>query len=290
MIDYEPKRWASILVTTAGSVGPRLLPRTMVAALFGGLATWLYTQHAFYLPSLAHTILGVALGLLLVFRTNASYDRYWEGRKLLGGIVNRARDLARQLVGHVRSSEHRPIVADVIRLLDVYFATAMQGLRSERDLSKIVDLTEDERKLLEPHTTARAMVVLTWITERIHRLDKAGALVTDARVKAVEENLTALVDNYGNCERIVQTPVPFAYAQHIKVFVTLFCFTVPFAMVAEMKLYTAIPSAVLAFALFGIDEIGVEIEDPFGYDANDLPIEGIAAIIKKGNAEILRAG
>jgi ion channel-forming bestrophin family protein len=287
VIDYEPKRWGSILIRTAGSVGPRLLPRTIVAGLIGGLATWLYVEHGFYIPSLAHTVLGVALGLLLVFRTNASYDRYWEGRRLIGNIVNRTRDVARQLAGHVRSAEHRPIIEDVIRLLDAYFATAMQSLRSEKDLSKVTSLSDEEKKLLEPHTTARPMVVLTWVTERIYRLDRAAALGSDARVKAVEENLTALVDNYSSCERIVQTPVPFAYAHHIKMFVTLFCFTIPFAMVAEMKLYTALPSAILAYALFGIDEIGVEIEDPFGYDANDLPIEAIGEIIKKSNREIL---
>ncbi len=289
MIDYEPKRWGSILFSTAGSVGPRLLPRTSIAAAIGGLASWLYIEHHFSVPSLPHTILGVALGLLLVFRTNASYDRYWEGRKLLAGLVNRTRDFTRQLVGHVRAKEHAPVVEDMIRLLDVFYVMAMQSLRAETDLSKVGELTADEKKLLAPHTEARAMIVLTWITDRVSRLERAG-VISDARLKAAEENLTALVDNYSHCERIVRTPVPFAYAQHIKVFVTLFCYTIPFVMVAEMKQYNAIPAAILAFALFGIDEIGVEIEDPFGRDPNDLPIEAIGETIKKSNQEILRAG
>ena len=96
----------------------------------------------------------------------------------------------------------------------------------------------------------------------------------------MDTNLTALVDYHSGCERIVRTPIPFAYAQHIKLFVTLFCFTVPFAIVDAMKGYTPVAAAIFAFALFGIDEIGVEIEDPFGYDDNDLPIERIAATIK----------
>jgi putative membrane protein len=106
----------------------------------------------------------------------------------------------------------------------------------------------------------------------------------------MDTNLTALVDLHSGCERIVRTPIPFAYAQHIKLFVTLWCFTVPFAIVDAMQSYTWFASAVLAFALFGIDEIGVEIEDPFGYDDNDLPIDRIGQTIKASMSDILSVG
>jgi len=287
MIDYDAKSWFGVVIQLRGSVAPRVVPRMLIAGALGGAASYLYEHHQFHTPAVAHTMIGVALGLLLVFRTNASFDRWWEGRKLLGGMVNRTRDLARQLVAYV-PGDSRPDVDVAVRLLNAFFAVAMQGLRDEKDLSAVGDLlTADERAKLEP-AKARASVVLTWITARIDRLGREGK-ITDARLLAMDTNLTALVDYHSSCERIVRTPIPFAYAQHIKLFVTLFCFTVPFAFVDAMKGYTPIAAAIFAFALFGIDEIGVEIEDPFGYDDNDLPIERIAATIKTSTSDISRS-
>src|SRR5262249_55665234 len=98
MIDYEPRHWWRILFQLRGSVLPGLLARMTLAAACGLAAAFLYQRGGAKIAPITHTILGVALGLLLVFRTNASYDRYWEGRRLLGTITNRCRDLMRQLV------------------------------------------------------------------------------------------------------------------------------------------------------------------------------------------------
>jgi putative membrane protein len=288
MIDYDAKSWIGVLSRVRGSVGPRLLVRTLLTAGLGVLANYLFVTSKFHTPAVAHTMIGVALGLLLVFRTNASFDRWWEGRKLLGGIVNRTRDLARQLSAYV-PPDSRAVANDATRLLNAFFFVAVQGLRSETDLKLAGELlTAEEQKKLEP-VKARASVVLTWVTHHIDDLARSGK-ITDARLLAMDTNLTALIDHHSGCERIVRTPIPFAYAQHIKLFVTLWCFTVPFAIVDAMQSYTWFASAVLAFALFGIDEIGVEIEDPFGYDDNDLPIDRIGATIKASMSEIIAVG
>ncbi len=284
MIDYDAKSWVRILLRVRGSVAPRLVARTLMTTTLGVLAAYMYGHFRFHTPAVAHTMIGAALGLLLVFRTNASFDRWWEGRKLLGGIANRSRDLTRQLVAYVPEGS-RALAADATRLLGAFFPLAMQGLRGETDLAKSgAPLTSGERASLEP-LTARATVVLAWITSRVDALARNGA-ITEARLLAMDANLTALTDFHGGCERIARTPIPFAYAQHIKLFVTLWCFTVPFAIVDAMGGYTWIASSILAFALFGIDEIGVEIEDPFGYDANDLPIDRIVAHVEKTMADI----
>jgi putative membrane protein len=286
LIDYDAKSWLGVVLRLRGSVGPRIAGRMLIVTAIGAAAAFLYDRHEFHTPAVVHTMIGVALGLLLVFRTNASFDRWWEGRKLLGAIVNRTRDLARQFSAYV-PADSRAVVDDSMRLLNAFFALAMQGLRHERDLGVLGELlTKDERAHLEPLHT-RASVVLSWITKRIDTLAREGK-ITDARLLAMDTNLTALVDAYSGCERIVRTPIPFAYAQHIKLFVTIFCFTVPFAIVDAMKLYTPVAAAIFAFALFGIDEIGVEIEDPFGYDDNDLPIDRIGQIIQASTTEITK--
>lgn len=288
MIDYQPRHWFRIALRVRGSVLPRLLWRTILVALVGLLAAWLFELYAVKIPPIVHTMIGVALGLLLVFRTNTSYDRYWEGRKLLGSMLNRCRDIVRQTATFTqeRDAQTVAILEDIRRYVVAFFATSMQGLRGERDLEPLKDLlTAAERKELEPYQ-GRAPVVAGMMSARVVELHRTGK-VGDTMLLALDGNITALVDCLGGCERIVKTPVPFAYAHHIKTFVLLFCFTVPFAMVDALRWYTPIATAVLSFALFGIDEIGVEIEDPFGYDDNDLPVDRIQATIDTSTREIL---
>jgi len=285
MIEYDAKNWLAIALRFRGTIAPRLLTRVVIVAAVGFVAAGLHASVGFGIPAIAHTLIGVALGLLLVFRTNASYDRYWEGRKLLGTMVNRSRDLARQTASfvHAQDPEVRRAVGDVRRYLSAFFALAVQSLRGERDLAALGELlTAEERAVLEPRK-ARAPLVASFISERIDGLARAGALAPH-HVLLMDPNVTALIDALGGCERIVRTPMPFAYAQHIKLAVLLFTTTVPFAMADATRWYTPIASAILAFALLGIDEIGVEIEDPFGTDPNDLPIDRIAETIA-GNAE-----
>jgi putative membrane protein len=289
MIDYEAGNWQTIVWRFRGTVLPKLFWRVLVAAVVGVVASYLWTTHRVKIPSVLHTLIGVALGLLLVFRTNASYDRYWEGRKLLGTMVNRSRDLVRQVVTVLGGVEETACQTRVVveRYVGAFFALSMQALRDERELAVLEDLlTAEERAELAP-VRHRAPVVLTWISRRIaaHR-----PAIADLDRVAMDANVTQLMDSLGGCERIRRTPVPFAYAHHIKLFVVLFCYSAPFAMVESMEWYTGLAAAILAFALFGIDEIGVEIEDPFGYDPNDLPIDRISATIQQSTAEILERG
>jgi putative membrane protein len=289
MIEYEAKNWIGVLTRVHGSVAPRLLPRAALTAGIGAVAAWAFEHHAFKLPAVAHTMIGVALGLLLVFRTNASFDRWWEGRKLFGTIVNRTRDLGRQLRGYASSTEQSRATAEVmVRRIDLYFALAIQSLRDESDLTALGTLiTSEEKAALEGKKT-RALVVLSWITSGLDELARTGTL-SEIRLLAMDANLTVLTDSYSGCERIARTPVPFAYAHHIKLFVSLFCFTVPFVLVDGLRWATPVVAAVLAYALFGIDEIGVEIEDPFGYDPNDLPSDRIAQNIHTSTSDVITA-
>ena len=275
MIDYDSRRWLSVIFRWRGSVLATSFVRIATVAALGALAVWLYRDRGFHAPPIAHTILGVALGLLLVFRTNASYDRWWEGRRMFGMIVNRSRDLARQICTFVDDREERALL---VRWVRVTYALICQHLRRERELGALGDLvTAEERASLEP-ASCRPAIALAWISARLAARARAGAM-SEQRLQLVDGNLTSFFDSFGAAERIMKTPVPFAYAQHIKMFLALFCFTVPFAIVDVMGWATPAVCAGVAFAMFGIEEIAVEIEDPFGYDANDLPLDRIGATI-----------
>ena len=291
MIDYNAKNWLGVIVRMRGSVIPGLLPRIIITAAIGAGAAWLAQERAFKIPPIAHTLVGVALGLLLVFRTNTSYDRYWEGRRLLGGLTNRCRDLARQVAAFFpgEDADSQADRAELGRHIVAMYGLIRQHLRRERDLADLGDLlTPAERTALEP-LACRPTLAVTWITRRLDAAARAGRL--DAvRLHLMDVNVTSFVDNWGGAERIMKTPIPFAYAQHIKSFLVLFVFTAPFAMADSMRWYTPLAAAVLAFAMFGIDEIGVEIEDPFGYDPNDLPLDRIGDTIAGDVRAILPPG
>lgn len=280
MIDYEGRRWLDVIARVRGSVLPRLLPRALFGGAIGGLAAWAFEEHAVKLSPIAHTMIGVALGLLLVFRTNASYDRYWEGRRLLGGIVIRVRDLVRQGAGWASGEEHAAARRRIRDLACGYFRAVSQTLRSEDDDGTLAPLLPEDARPALLGSGARPQAILAELTRTIDALRRKAGL-TDAQQLAMDQNLTAMTDALAGCERILRTPVPFAYAQHIKIFVVLFCYTAPFTMSEAMGWYTPVAATLLCFALFGIDEIGVEIEDPFGRDANDLPLDATAAGLEK---------
>jgi len=288
MVDYEPKSFFRVVTQIHGSVIPVLLPRIVLCIGLGVAAAYGHTAYGLKLPSIAHTLLGLALGLLLVFRTNASYDRFWEGRKLFGAIVNRSRDIVRQ-AAHLIDGDGEEVAEsrrEIRRYVVMYYGLLRQYLRAQRNLDEVgVELTEAERAALEPAVVRPNLAVL-WLTAEIMKNLRAGRL-TEERMRQMDANVTALVDNWGGAERIMRTPVPFAYAQHIKSFLTLFCLSAPWAMVESMKWYTPIAAGVLAYGMFGIDEIGVEIEDPFGDDPNDLPLDAIGKRIEGDTAMLL---
>ncbi len=287
MVEYNPKSWLLLIFRWRGSVYSRLFFKVGLSASLGVVAVFLNESLSFKLPNSAHALVGVALGLLLVFRTNASYDRWWEGRKLLGAMVNRCRDLTRQFAT-LLPANRADVAKTLTRHVTLFYQVSAQGLRMERDLQLLVTkgvLLESEKLALE-NVGARGPVVLGWISARLARLAKEGEL-SELRLMGMDVNITSLQDSLGACERIAKTPLPFAYAQHLKALVTLFVLTAPFVLVDPMKWSTPIAMAALAFALFGIDEIGIEIEEPFGEDANDLPIEKIGDGIIAATGDVL---
>jgi ion channel-forming bestrophin family protein len=275
MIQYETRNWVGILLRVKGTVLPRIAIRVVIAAAIGVAIAALHKKNIVHLaiPSGVHALVGVALGLLLVFRTNASYDRFWEGRRLVGHIVNNARDLARQMASYLDQSPPavRARQADLVVAL---YASIRRHLRAEKEWPELAGRLSAEQLAALAAARCPPLLVARWLSDGLATEARAGRL-SEQRLIVLDAALQDILDALGGCERILRTPVPFAYAHHIKGFLTIFCFTVPLALLPQMGWYTAVAAAIVAYAMFGIDEIGVEIEDPFGYDANDLPLDAI---------------
>jgi putative membrane protein len=149
----------------------------------------------------------------------------------------------------------------------------VQNLRREDELGELKGrLTDIELAELGELPRGRELALANHISSRLAAMHSEG-IIGDEVLRMMDANVTAMVQSVTGCERISRTPVPFAYAQHTKIFLMVFCYTLPFVLVDSLHWWTPVAVAVLAFAMFGIDEIGVEIEDPFVRDPNDLPMD-----------------
>lgn len=229
-------------------------------------------------PPTVHALAGVALGLLLVFRTNASYERFWEGRKLWGGIVNETRNLAR--AASVFLAQEPALRAAAIRWTAAFAYSSMHALRDEKSLGPLAQQLpagEVDETLAAQHVPLAVSRRITGLLAEARRRQH----LSDYLLVTIDANVQQLIDYLGGCERIKKTPLPFAYVIHLRRALILYLFTLPFALVEQFGWATVAFTLIISYILFGIEEIGVEIENPFGTDANDLPLEDICATIEK---------
>lgn len=273
----EQKQWFKLAFQIKGSVIPSILWRTSVCGIFGIFVSLLfYWKQPVALPMLASLIPNIVLGLLLVFRTNTAYDRFWEGRKCWGSLVNCVRNLARQVwiaVG-VTDGNDRAQKVSCLRMLVAFCVATKLQLRAEP--------VNDELKALLPsakYFTLKGMnhpplEIAFWIGDYLQQQYERN-LLNIHQLNAMHRLLDTMVDQLGGCERILRTPMPLAYAIHLKQLLLLYCLSLPFQMVGSLGWWTGPIVALISFTLFGIEEIGIEIENPFGRDPNDLPLDAI---------------
>ena len=224
-----------------------------------------------------HSVLGFVISLLLVFRTNTAYDRWWEGRKVWGGLTNTSRNMAIKVNAMVRSEEDRRF----FRLMIPNFAFALKNLLRENEnfdeLDPILDLKRGRHL---PNQIAGA------IYSRVNALHENGALTT-AQTLALTDDVKALTDQTGACERIKNTPIPFTYSVFIKKFIFFYVVTLPFGWSFSLGYYVIPVVILILYALASLELIAEEIENPFGTDDNDLPTDQICHNIRKHVGELL---
>lgn len=287
MIDYDPHDWSSHLFDLKGSMLKAIAHRLLLLVAWAGLIELIhFNLRPIGVPATAHTITGVALGLLLVFRTNSSYDRFWEGRKQWGAIVNESRNLGRASATHL--AKEPALHAAVLRWTAAFAYATMYSLRGERGLGPAGEkLPKDEvdSVLTQPHVP---LAVATRLSALLRSARDRGVIVDYVYV-ALDQNVQLLIDYMGACERIHKTPMPFAYMLHLRRSLIAFLYTLPFALVRDIGWWTIVAVLIVGYVFFGIEEIGVEIEDPFGVDDNDLPLEAICGNIERNLVEQLGA-
>lgn len=231
-----------------------------------------------------HSLLGFVLSLLLVFRTNTAYDRWWEGRKMWGGFVNSSRALAIKLAAYMPGTEHAQR-RKLALLLANYFTAAKDHLRNEvhTDSWEKIPGVDNEQLALKNHVPNAIMALFM---QEIVTMNREGKL-SDTYLRTIDLEVRNFSENLGACERIRHTPIPYSYSLFIKKIIFLYCISLPFGLISDFSYWT-IPIAMLVFYAFAsLEVIAEEIEDPFGTDSNDLPTDEIAERIKGNLLELL---
>jgi putative membrane protein len=279
MIQYDPHKWFDHFFDLKGSLIREISGRVAFCAVWSAVIVAVnMLVRPLGTSLLLHTLVGVPLGLLLVFRTNASYDRFWEGRKLWGAIVNDSRNLVRGALVHFGGDE--ALLRAVTHWTVGFVWSAMASLRGKGDLGPVAS----ELPAFDRESAESAQHVPYYCAQRITMCLAAArdkGLISDYILALVDRHTAQLMDSLGGCERIRKTPLPFAYVVHLRRALVIYCYTLPFALVDTFGWWSILAVILVAYTFFGIEEIGVEIEGPFGYDDNDLPLEQICTTIQE---------
>ncbi|WP_276481819.1 bestrophin family protein [Paraflavitalea pollutisoli] len=292
MITYNPKDWFTFVFRFhKADTLRKLVPLIVGISLYTGLIAFLELE-VFQLSqnnylkniSIMNNLLSFVISMLLVFRTNTAYDRWWEGRKLWGALVNNSRNLAIKMNAMLEPGDegNRSFFRRVIPM----YANVLSRHLGEESTRLALDEQEHPELGELDHAKHIPNQVAALLVKRVNRLYQEKVITGDQLI-VLNGELIAFTDTCGACERIKNTPIPFSYSVFLKKFIFFYVMTLPVSFVFSLG-YIAVPVvAFIFYVLASLELIAEEIEDPFGSDANDLPTQKIASNIKKHIAEIL---
>ncbi|HEY9101258.1 bestrophin family protein [Chitinimonas sp.] len=286
MIVRPRPHWLRLLFVWRGSVLPRILPQLLLVM---GLAVAVVLSHGeladrkVTLTATPFTLIGIALAIFLGFRNNASYDRYWEARKLWGAMLVESRALARQLLTltSLPPAHSRRLIHLVIACVH---ALKLQ-LREQADTSPLAQWLSPVQFARLQDSSSKPTQILLLLGEELRQLRRDG-LLSEWLAPALERHIDGLGEAIGGCERIAGTPLPFTYGVMLHRTVYLFCCLLPFGLVDSIGIMTPIMVGFMAYTFFALEAIGEEIEEPFGTMANDLPLDALATNIELNLREL----
>jgi putative membrane protein len=270
-----------------------LFPLLLAISVYSGVVAWLeleYWQlgdnsHVKNIPMM-HSLLGFAISMLLVFRTNTAYDRWWEGRKLWGALTNNSRNFAMKLEVILPVSEVSQRL--FFKKMIPAFAQALH-LHLHRENTRLA-LFDDEynahftKNIKKDKHIPNQLALLMY--RHVNELHQKG-VITGEQLLFINPELQSFTEICGACERIKNTPIPFSYSVFIKKIIFFYIMTLPFGYAFSLGYYAIPVVAFVFYVLASLELIAEEIEDPFGGDENDVPSEKIAQNIHTHVWEIL---
>lgn len=293
MIVRPKPHWFRMLFVWHGSVLGKLVPRLLLVLCTAIAAVPL---HGYMVQRVGadfgpqpFTLIGISLAVFMGFRNSASYERYWEARKLWGGLFAAARGLARQglsLVQPLALDEQRRVLMTLAAFAHALRLQLREGARSGELPAPLDALLPAD---LQPRVRAvrdKPAMVLHLLGEQVGRWRTEGR-VSDVLVASFDRNLDHLGEVLSGCERIAGTPIPMPYAVMLHRTVYLFCLLLPFGLVGTIGSFTPLFTVFVAYTFLALEALNDELEDPFGTLPNDLPLQTLCDELQAGLGELL---
>ena len=286
MIKYNPKNWFGLIFEFHKSDTLRkLIGILIVYAIFSFVIVYVEIHYTKFESTISiHSLMGFIIGLLLVFRTNTAYDRWWEGRKLIGALVNTSRNLALKINALIDENDltNRKFYSSMIAN---YCYSMKEHLRDNRKIEELESINGFKIQNLN-----QINHLPNYIAKEIFKKNKSlydSKIISGNILITVDDQTKLFTDIIGGCERIKKTPIPYSYNIFIKKFIFIYTITLPIGLANSFYYWTIPICAFILYVLSSLELLAEEIEDPFGTDQNDLPFDEICTTIKKNIKEIL---
>ncbi len=280
-----------MLLVWRGSILKQIAPQLCFVAVISGVVVAFHGEllhHKITLTAVPFSLVGVALAIFLGFRNSASYDRWWEARKLWGRFLIDGRTLTRQALSCVEGAARDPnAVRPFVHGVAAFVHAARHRLRGtdpRPDMERLLPREVVEATLAQGG--AATSHLLLWLAQWVREQREAGRLDPLLAVE-MDRSLTGLNEAWGGCERIAATPLPFTYSVILHRTVYIYCMMLPFGLLDAIGVMTPLMVTFVAYTFFSIEALGDEIEEPFGTAPNDLPLQALAVGIERAMREML---
>lgn len=280
MIIRHTTRTMKMLLSWRGTLLPKILPSIGVLMLLSAVVVGLEYNNIYHFPELplsAFTLMGIVLSIFLGFKNTACYDRWWEARKLWGILIATARHLDRDCRLLPQGRRERTI-KQVIVFANVLRDRLRQQSNNPDALIETTGMTEAQLRQLSQHVNA-PQYTLGLIQWEMMQALKDGE-ISDICYAQLNRHVHELSLVHTGCDRIATTPIPFAYSVLLNRTVYVFCFLLPFSLGGVLGLLTPLVVGMLAYTFLGLDALSSEIEEPFGTQSNDLPLDFMVRTIE----------
>ena len=281
MIVRDKSNLFAILFAWQGTILPKVLPALIGVIAISAFLVYLSTQHLLTVPAvptIGFTIFGIIVSIFLSFRNNACYDRWWEGRKLWGALIANSRHISRD--SHVLDDAHRRQMMHRVMLFSRLLRDRLRKHdfvmdASDKKAGFSADIFEDFK-----HNINSSQYVLEQIQKDLVKALKRGE-ISDIIYSTLNKHIVELGNIQAGCDRIVTTPLPFAYSVLLHRTVYCFCLILPFSLASSLGLWTPVLVGLIAYLFLGLDALSSELEEPFGLQENDLPLDSIVRLIER---------
>ena len=271
-----------------GSVSPKVMNKVISIIIYTSLVSYLcYLVPSAVLPVGPFEYGGLIMGLILVFRVNAGYDRWWEARKLWGNVVNHTRNLTIILVNYTHQ-ETQDWILKITNMIAALPYLMKDNLRDETNFQYLCHLINIDNIQKLNESKHRPMILASVIAHELQIARNNYGLDSFAFLRA-QEQIERIVDAQGACERILRTPMPFVMAVKSRRFILFFLLMLPFALANVSSFLSPLIAGIVSYAIFSLDQIGIELQNPFSEtNLSHLPLDTICETIEKNIKEILR--